>query len=154
MAQAPPPAAVPTEERRPSRPARQAGYVVALVMNALFMWVVNNLLAWEWFSWLTEDFADVLPAINRSIIATFVVYGLLLFYDEEWFKVLGDAVTAVFSLLAGIVMWQVFPFDFTAYAFDWALVARILIGLGIFGVSIGILVNVVKFLGMAAKGFR
>ncbi len=153
MTQAPPSDAVLSEERR-SRPARQAGYVVAIVINALILWVANNLLAWGWFSWLTDGFVDVLPAINASLIVTIIAYALYVAYDGEWFRALGDIVTGIYSLLAGIAMWQVFPFDFSAYAFDWALVARILVGLGIFGVSVGILVNVVKLLAMLVRGGR
>lgn len=153
MTQAPPSDAVLSEERR-SRPARQAGYVVAIVINALILWVANNLLAWGWFSWLTDDFVDVLPAINASLIVTIIAYALYVAYDGEWFRALGDIVTGIYSLLAGIAMWQVFPFDFSAYAFDWALVARILVGLGLFGVSVGILVNVVKLLAMLVRGGR
>lgn len=153
MTQAPPSDAVLSEERR-SRPARQAGYVVAIVINALILWVANNLLAWGWFAWLIDDFVDVLPAINASLIVTIIAYALFVAYDAEWFRALGDVVTGIYSLLAGIAMWQVFPFDFSAYAFDWALVARILVGLGIFGVSVGILVNVVKLLAMLVRGGR
>ena len=153
MTQAPPSDAVLSEERR-SRPARQAGYVVAIVINALILWVANNLLAWGWLSWLTDDFVDVLPAINASLIVTIIAYALFIAYDGEWFRALGDIVTGIYSLLAGIAMWQVFPFDFSAYAFDWALVARWVVGLGIFGVSIGVLVNVVKLLAMLVRGGR
>lgn len=154
MTQAPPSDAVLTEERRSRRPTRQAGYVVAIVVNALLLWVANNLLAWGWFSWLTEDFTEVLPALNASLIVTIVAYALYVAYDGEWFRALGDIVTGVYSLLAGIAMWRVFPFDFSAYAFDWSLMARFAIGIGLFGVSVAILVNVVKLFGFAVRGGR
>jgi hypothetical protein len=153
MTPAPPTDAVLTEERR-SRPSRQAGYVVAVVINALILWVANNLLAWGWFPWLTDDFAEALPAINASLIVTIIAYALFVAYDGEWFRALGDIVTGVYSLLAGIAMWRVFPFDFTEYAFAWDLMARFVIGVGIFGVSVAILVNVVKLLGLLVRGGR
>lgn len=150
MTQAPPSDAVLAEERR-SRPSRQAGYVVAIVINALILWVANNLLAWGWLPWLTDDFVDALPAINASLIVTIIAQALYVAYDGQWFRALGDIVTSVYALLAGIAMWRVFPFDFSAYPFDWALVARWVVGVGIFGVSVAILVNLVKLLGLAAR---
>ena len=37
-------------------------------------------------------------------------------------------------------IWQVFPFDFGAYSFNWEVVTRLLLGLGIAGSAIGIIV--------------
>ena len=39
-------------------------------------------------------------------------------------------------LAATVRMWQVFPFDFGSSSFDWALLVRILLVLGIVGVVI------------------
>jgi hypothetical protein len=125
---------------------RKVGWVVGAIITAVVLWVMNQLLVWEWPSWLTDEFAEVLPAIRNSLIASIVVYLLYVFYDAPWFRALGDLVTGWFSLVAGWTMWQVFPLDFSAYAFDWALVARVVMGLGIFGIIVSMIANVVKFL--------
>lgn len=130
---------------------RKVGWVVAALFTGIALWGVNHLLVWGWPSWLTDEFADALPAIRTSLIASIVVYTLYVFYDRDWFRALGDLVTGWFSLVAGWTMWQVFPFDFSAYEFDFALLARWVIGLGMFGVGVAMIANLVKF-GKAVVG--
>jgi hypothetical protein len=47
-------------------------------------------------------------------------------------------------MLVAIRMFQVFPFDFSAYEFDWERVARFVMVLGMIGIGIGIVVETVK----------
>jgi hypothetical protein len=42
------------------------------------------------------------------------------------------------------MMLTVFPFDFSAYQFDWEIVARFVLVLAIIGSSIGALVEAIK----------
>lgn len=125
---------------------RKVGWVVAAIVTGIVLWVANHLLVWGWPTWLTDEFAEVLPAVRMSLVASIVTYTLFVFYDSDWFRALGDLVTGWFSLVAGWTMWQVFPFDFSAYEFDFALLARWVIGVGMFGVVVGMIANVVKFL--------
>jgi hypothetical protein len=39
--------------------------------------------------------------------------------------------------------WQVFPFDFSAYAFDWTWVARVLIVIAAVGSGIAVVANLI-----------
>jgi hypothetical protein len=39
---------------------------------------------------------------------------------------------------------QVFPFDFSAYVFDWEVVARVVLVLAIIGASIGAVAEIAK----------
>ncbi|HEX5696186.1 MAG TPA: hypothetical protein VFZ15_07350, partial [Acidimicrobiia bacterium] len=51
-----------------------------------------------------------------------------------------------------IRMYQVFPFDFSAYQFDWTLTARIVMIAAMVGVTLGIVVEVVKLVtGLASQ---
>lgn len=123
---------------------RQTGYVISVVVNAIVLWIVNNLLDWEWPSFLTDSFSDLLPIINISLIATIVVNVAWVLFDPEWFKHAAQAVLNVISLVAAVRTWQVFPFDFSAYSFDWEIVARVAIGLGIFGLVAATIFESVK----------
>ena len=49
-------------------------------------------------------------------------------------------------------MWRVFPFDFSAYAFPWTTVARVLIVLSIVGSAIAIVVEVGRLFRAALGG--
>jgi hypothetical protein len=137
---------------RPSAATRRFGYVVAIAVNAGLLYVVNNLLAWEWPPFLTEDFDRVLPLLNVSIVASMVVNGAFLVFDPRWFKTAGDVVTAVFSLAVAGRTLAVFPFDFTPYAFDWETVTRVLLVLMIVAISIGIVAGAVKVIVDLVRG--
>lgn len=135
-------AAVPTTGRR-------AGYAVLIILNGVFLFVANNLLAWGWPPWLTDDFTSVLPVLNLSIVITMVVNVVYLAYDPPVAKALGDVVTSTMSLVVGIRMWQVFPFDFTGYAWDWDTIVRWIIGIGIVATAMAIIGGLVRLTRIA-----
>ena len=130
---------------------RRAGRVATVVVNLVVMWVVNQLPEWEWPPFLTPEFEDLLPYINASIIATIVVNVVWLVRDPPVLEHLGQIVLNGFSFVAAVRTWQLFPFDFSRYSFDWELIARILIGLGLFGLAVATIVEVVGFARSLAR---
>jgi len=137
-----------TERTQPAT-ANRVGYVVAIVINAVLLVVVNNLLAWGWISWLTDDFEQVLPLLNLSLTATILVNVLYLAYDAAWFKSISELGLLAISLAVTIRLYQVFPFDFSAYAVDWAVLARAVLIIAMVGVGIAMIVQVVKLVRIA-----
>ncbi len=129
---------------RPSLAARKSGYVVAALVNAAMLYGVNRWPGWDVVPFLTEETEDVLPAVNASILAGLVANLLYLVRDPEWFRALGDVVTTSVGLFAMTRLWVVFPVDFAEGGFDWALVTRILLGLGIAGCIVGVLAGLVR----------
>jgi hypothetical protein len=136
---------------RPGRTGRRLGYAVAIAVNAAGLIVVNNVLDWGWFSWLTEDFREVLPILNVSLAASIAANLAYLVFDPRRFKALAELVLLSISLAVTIRMLQVFPFDFSAYGFSWDVVARSLLGLAIFGIVVGMISQVAQ-LARAAGG--
>ena len=137
-----------TERTQPTT-ANRVGYVIAIVINAALLVVVNNLLAWGWISWLTDDFEEVLPLLNLSLTATILVNLVYLAFDAEWFKSLCELGLLSISLAVTIRLYQVFPFDFSAYDVDWAVLARIVLIIAMVGVGIAMIVQVVKLVRFA-----
>ncbi len=131
--------------------ARRIGYGVAVVFNLIFLVIVNNILEWGWVSWLTEDFETLLPIINLSLWASVVVNLVYILYDTKWFKTLCETGLVTISLLVAIRTWQVFPFDFSEYSFDWETAARTILVLAIVGMAIALVVNVVRLIVFAAR---
>lgn len=125
---------------RSSVAARRAGYVVSLLIEAAMLYVINVQPGWDAVPFLTEDTALVLGWVNASIVVGLVANLVYLVRDPVWLKALGDLATTAVGLVALQRIWQVFPFDFGDSSFDWPLVVRILLGLGIVGSVIGILV--------------
>lgn len=133
---------------------RTIGYLIAVVVNAVMLVIVNNLLEWGWFSWLTEDFELILPILNISIVASIVANLVYVAYDANWFKSLIDTGLLAISLAVAIRTWQVFPFDFSTWEFDWAPVIRVVLALVIVGMTIGLIASVIRLIAMGARALE
>jgi len=138
-----------TNARTERAPGRRAGYVVAALLNAAMLYAVHAWPGWEALPFLTEETPQVLGLVTASIVAGLLANIVYLVSDPAWLRTLGDLVTTSIGLAALIVIWQVFPFDFTAYSFDWELVARVLLVVGIVGSAIGILVAAGKLVRLS-----
>ncbi len=130
--------------RRPSVAARRTGYVFAVLINAALLFGVNVWPAWDALPFLSNDFTQVLGLVNTTLVVSIVANVVYLFKDTTWVKALGDVVTLSVGLAAMVQIWQVFPFDFGDATFDWSLVFRIFLGLGIVGSAIAIVVALVS----------
>jgi len=130
--------------RRPSAAARRTGYVFAILVNGALLYAVNVWPGWDVLPFLTDEFTQVLDLVNASIVVSLVANFLYLARDTRAVKALGDIVTTGVAIAVGVRMWQVFPFDFGEATFDWELVVRILLAVGIVGMAIAIVVNIVS----------
>lgn len=127
-----------------SRGARSFGYLVAAAINAALIFVVNNLLEWDVLPWLTADFERVVGILSLSLGASVVANLAFAAYDAPWFKSVGQIAMAGFGFAATVRLFQVFPFDFSAYDFNWGLVARVLLIAAMVGIGISVLVELGK----------
>jgi len=130
--------------RRPSTATRRTGYVFALLVNAALLYAVNVWPGWDVLPFLTDGFTQVLGLVNASIVLSLLANVVYLARDTRAVKALGDIVTTGVAIAIGVRMWQVFPFDFGEATFDWELVVRILLVVGIVGMAIAIVVNIVS----------
>lgn len=141
----PAPTRTPTPPRsRISRQARQFGYLVAVAINAVMLYVANRLLEWEWPSFLTQDFDQVLPIVQASLIAGVVINLAYVGFDAPWFKSVGQIVISAIGLAVAVRMFTVFPFDFSRYDFAWDTVARAVIVVAMIGSALAIVVETLK----------
>jgi hypothetical protein len=131
--------------------ARRSGYVIAIAVNVVMLYVVNNLLAWNILPFLTDDFGRVLWLIDISLLATIMVNFIYLAYDQSWFRSLGQIGLNLISLVVAVRMYRVFPFDFSGSTFDWTQIARVVIIFTILGTTIGAIVEAVKLARAAAN---
>jgi hypothetical protein len=139
-----------TAPRRLAVSARRFGYVVAVLINAAILYAANGWPGWETVPFLSGDVRLVIGLVNASIIANVVANVVYLAHDPPWLKALGDALATTVGIVALLRIWQVFPFDFASYSFDWTLVARILLVVGIVGSAIGIVAGLVSFVKKVA----
>ena len=146
------PGVVAERKARPSPASRRAGNIVSVVIDAVLLRGAHRVLGWGWFPWLTQAWEQVLPILTASLVVAIVVSVLYLGYDGVWLKAPGDIVMAAFGIAVGMRMWRVFPFDFSAYAFPWTTVVRVLIVLSIVGSTIAIVVEVGRLFRAALGG--
>lgn len=132
-----------TVHRRQPVAGRRLGYTIAVGVNAVLLYLVNIAPGWDAVPFLTPATTQVLPWVNATLIATAVANVLYVVWDPRWFRALGDIVTTSIGIVAMVRVWQVFPFDFSGSSFDWALVAKFALGVGVGGSIVAILVALV-----------
>ena len=139
----------------PSVAGRRAGYAVAMTVNLVLLFLVNVTPGWQAVPFLTENTTDVLLLVNLSMGAAVVANAVYSVLDPPWVRALGDAVTTSVGLASLVRIWQVFPFEFDTSSVPWDLVARWVIGIGIFGCVVAIIVALVRFVrGLMAEADR
>ena len=132
--------------------ARRVGYVIAMAVNAAMLFVAQNLYGWDIFPWLTSDWEEVVPIISFSLTASILVNLIYLAYDAPWFKSLTQAILAGIALFVTIQVYRVFPFDYSAYDFNWEAVTKVLLIVAMVALTIGMIAEAGKFIRALARG--
>jgi hypothetical protein len=133
----------PARRQRPSVASRRFGYALGIAINVLFIFFINEWPGWQQVPFLTDATNDVLPLVNASLVIGAVVNAIYLIGDPRWLKALGDAFTAVVSFAVILVVLRVFPFDFSAYSFDWAMLVTVMLWVGLIGSAVAVVANLV-----------
>ncbi|GAA4355317.1 hypothetical protein [Microbacterium rhizosphaerae] len=141
---------LPATRRRPSTAARRFGYLIAILVNAAILYLINVEPSWRVVPFLTSATVAVLPWINGSIIVGMAANLVYLFTDQRWVRAAGDLATTAVGLAAMFQLWIVFPFEFHPAA-PWTLLTRILITLAIAGSAIAIVVQLIRFVQVLAR---
>ena len=129
---------------RPRRSAGGPGYLAAVVVNAVLLFVLNGQPGWQAVPFLTSATSQVLGLVNLSLAAGLAVNLVYLAFDPPWLKSLGDLLTAAIGLAVAIRLWRVFPFAFNG-SWAWCATAiRVLLIVGIAGCGVSIVVQAVS----------
>ena len=128
------------ERRRPPKGTRRLGYGISIVVQVALLILVNNLVEWDIAPFITDEFNDLVPYINVSLVASMVVNALYFAFDPRWFRSLTQAILNVISLVVIVQTYRIFPFDFSGSDFNWTALTRtglivlmVLVGVGIIG---------------------
>ncbi len=135
---------VTTPHRRPPVGARRTGYIIAGVINALLAFLINAEPGWSALGFLTADTRQAVGLVNLSLVAGIAANVVYLVRDTPRVKALGDLITTGIGLAATVRIWQVFPFDFAGYTWDWARLVRIALVIAVIGAAIGLVIQVVR----------
>ena len=136
--------------------SRRPGYAMGIAVNAALLYAGNVWPGWWALPFLTQETRQVIGIVNFSLIAGMVANFACLVIDRPWMKALANLATLGIGLLVLAQLWQVFPFDFSGYTLDWALVARVVLVAAMAGSAIGIIAQIValvrSLVGRDGKG--
>ncbi|MFH0805238.1 MAG: hypothetical protein V1916_03535 [Patescibacteria group bacterium] len=129
-----------------TRGRRIADYAVTVTGNLVLLYVFNSLLDWH-AQLITAHWADVLPLLNASVLATVACNLTFIFYDERRFYLLARIALDLVAIAVLYQLWVVFPFDFGGFfGMAWLNpVVKIVLPLGILGTIVGSAVRVFRF---------
>lgn len=140
------------DRRNDGAAGRRLGYLIAIVVNAAFLAVVGNPSTWDLVPFLTEAFADVWPLLRLSLLATIAMNVIYLWYDDQVFRATTQIALSGLALAVTLRLYDVFPFDFTAYDPAWEDGVTTVLVVAIVGTGIGIVVEVVRLARALAPG--
>lgn len=132
--------------RRRSPAARRGGYLVSVAINGVLLYLLNAHPGWQSMSFLTPAAAQVIGLVNLTLWAGIVANGVYFIADPPPLRAVGDLVTLAIALVTTVRVWDVFPFAFHGSVAFVAVIARVVLIIGIVGTGIGILYSVVTLI--------
>ncbi|MFA5926601.1 MAG: hypothetical protein WCT32_02070 [Patescibacteria group bacterium] len=124
---------------------KPAEYIFTIIASIILLWIYGRLEGWLPF--VTDSFSATLTLFYISSIATIVANIIFLLIDSSTLRAALKALLNIWSIVVMISTCYIFPFDFSAYSFNWTLLVRILIILGIVGTAIGTFTELAKAMG-------
>jgi hypothetical protein len=135
-----------TQRRQRSRASRRGGYLVSIAINGVLLYLLNAHPDWQSMSFLTPATAQVIALVNLTLWAGLAANAVYLIADPPPLHALGDLVTLTIAVVTALRVWDVFPFAFHGSVAFVAVIARVVLIIGIVGASIGILYSVVTLI--------
>jgi hypothetical protein len=157
-------------EKASRKELRVANYLIAIFVNIILLYVVNNLISnvphpldqyaskdypglieriVNWAAtfqapFLNTDFVSCLWAINLALGLAIMGNFVLLLYRPQWFHHLVQAVICASGFVAVYLVLKTFPFNISS-SFLTTVIRTVLIAL-LIGLSIGLVIELIKFI--------
>lgn len=130
--------------------AKTSEFIGAIIVNIIVLYVVNNLLSWH-LGFILPSFKDVLWILNISIGATIIANIIFLLYHPGWFRSIVQIILNILGFLVCYYLYTIFPFIFSHASYT--IVLKILLILGMVGVIIASIVEVLRLISRLSKHF-
>jgi hypothetical protein len=117
----------------------------------------GGIVTWERYPFFTDDIHLWLTILTAALIVSIIGHFILIFFDRYALRQVIHIIIAAFSLATVVTLLVVFPFDFyvmpnTAAAAGAQIGVTITLILIAIGMSIGILVRIIKLMINLLKG--
>lgn len=128
-----------------ARGARRFGYGVAVVINLVLIWVVQNIVEWDVIPFLTEEFAEVVPITTFSLVVSALFNLVFMIRDTGRLKSAMDLMSTAVAFAVVVRTYQVFPFEFQSEFWDGtAHVLMVIVMVALVAAVIAQLVQLIK----------
>jgi len=127
--------------RSPDKPARsrRGEYIWAIIWNVIFLYIVNRVPHWN-LEFITERYMVILWILNANLIIQIAGNILMLFFGMRWVRYLVKIPLEAASFVTLIVMYFLYPFDFSQVGgwhwLDWLLPILFIIGMVVSAFSV------------------
>ncbi len=119
-------------------------YIGGVVAGGILLFVINKLPQWH-VPFITAAYADILWALNLSLLVQLTGNFMLLFYHPLFLHHIVQVVFNIFSIIALYFLITVFPFSLDELVGDWLhILIRIFLIIGMVATIISIIVHLVK----------
>jgi hypothetical protein len=112
--------------------SRTGEYIANIIFNLVFLWIVNKIPAWH-LSFIRDNYMVVLWILNVNILVQIAGNALMLVAGIPAIRYLARIVTEASSFVTLIVLFYIYPFDFTNVGggawLDWFLPIALIIGM-------------------------
>ncbi|MCK9421911.1 MAG: hypothetical protein M0Q38_04885 [Bacteroidales bacterium] len=111
---------------------RRGEYIGNLIFNLIFLWIVNKIPDWN-PGFIRENYNVVLWILNVNILIQIGGNALMLLIDHPVIRYLSRIIMEAAGFLTLIVLFYIFPFDFSKFHglfwLDWFIPIVLIIGM-------------------------
>ena len=119
----------------------------AIIWNIFFLWIVNKVPDWN-LDFISGRYDTVLWVLNLNIIVQIAGYVLILFLDFRWLWHLVRIILDAAGLVTLLVLYFIYPFDFSDIdAWAWLdIVIPIIFIIGMVASGLGMIFHLFRFI--------
>ncbi|TSA30576.1 MAG: hypothetical protein D4R67_00155 [Bacteroidetes bacterium] len=138
---------MPEEIPIKSRKALRGEAIWSIIWNLFFLWLVNKVPDWG-LPFITDRYDTVLWILNLNIIIQIIGWALILFLEFRWLWHLVRAILDASSLVVLLVLYFLYPFDFSAIGgWSWLdVVLPIIFIIGMVASGLGVIIHLFKLI--------
>jgi hypothetical protein len=124
--------------------------VILILFEITFWWVAHNVTKWDIaiLDFIKDEFDSILWAVDLSMAVSIAANLLRIFTTKKFIQKASQVIENIFSFVLTWVSFQVFPYDFRKLIEIEGInqVFKILLGLALFGLFVGTMIETGKLL--------
>jgi len=120
--------------------SKRGDYIGAIVVSMIMLWIVNKIPDWHW-GFIRDNYMVILWILNANILVQIAGNAVMLLLDYRVVRRLGVIATETASFVTQLVLYYIYPFDFSNYPgltwLDWFIPVALIIGMVVSAAKVG-----------------